>query len=154
MSIDEQRAYCWPRCPLECSQSLFTKKVASYFYSASHLIQLDANAYAYNEPEYDYIVFDANGTIIAAPMSVFVPNMVNNVVEFSVTYDSSSDISYSEEAKMSGEELLGAIGGHLHLFLGMSLLSFVELAEWIVMLATRLVMSHRGPSQSISKQDD
>ena len=36
---------------------------------------------------------------------------------------------------MSLDELIGLIGGHLHLFLGMSLLSFFELFEILIVAA-------------------
>ena len=35
---------------------------------------------------------------------------------------------------MTFEDLVGALGGHLHLFLGMSLMSFLELFEFILLL--------------------
>ena len=41
-------------------------------------------------------------------------------------YEALAVIESEERPKISGEELLGMIGGHLSLFLGMSLLSFVE----------------------------
>ena len=56
-------------------------------------------------------------------------NLVDNLVEFTVYYDSLSYTLVDEEPKHNIERLLCTIGGHLHLFLGMSLLSFVELAE-------------------------
>ena len=40
---------------------------------------------------------------------------------------------------MSMDSLIGTLGGHLHLFLGMSLLSFIELVEiFIIAIALRL----------------
>ena len=58
--------------------------------------------------------------------------MLADVVEVAVFYDSLNIAVMDESPKISSEELLGAIGGHLHLFLGMSLLSFVELLELFV----------------------
>ena len=43
-------------------------------------------------------------------------------------YDSLSYSNVDEEHKMTVDSLIGTIGGHLHLFLGMSLLSFVEIS--------------------------
>ena len=48
-------------------------------------------------------------------------------------------VDTSEEALMSGENLLAVIGGHLHLLLGMSLFSFVELADLIACFMWRVV---------------
>ena len=58
----------------------------------------------------------------------------NTFTEFYATYDTFSNIEVTEEPKMSGEDLLAEIGNHLHLFLGMSLLSFVEIIEFILSL--------------------
>ena len=44
----------------------------------------------------------------------------------------------NEEPAMSGEELIGKIGGHLHLFMGMSLLSFVEIGELVALFVLRI----------------
>ena len=39
---------------------------------------------------------------------------------------------------MSGENLLGTLGGHLHVFMGMSLLSFVEIIELLLFIPIRI----------------
>ena len=59
--------------------------------------------------------------------------------ELHVTYDTISNIEVTEEPKFSGEDLLAEIGNHLHLFLGMSLLSFVEVFEFVL----SLVFTHK-----------
>ena len=55
-----------------------------------------------------------------------------------VYYDNLAYTHIEEEAKMTAEDLLGILGGHLHLFLGMSMLSFVELGECVIVLAMTL----------------
>ena len=50
----------------------------------------------------------------------------------SIYYEDLSYLMIEEKAKISAEDLLGKLGGHLHLFLGMSLLSFVEVVELTV----------------------
>ena len=45
----------------------------------------------------------------------------------SVFYNTLDYTLSEEEPKMTVDILIGAIGGHLHLFMGMSLLSFVEI---------------------------
>ena len=66
----------------------------------------------------------------------FGKNLQINVVKFSVFYDSSMYSVSKEKAKITLDDLIGSIGGHLHLFIGMSLLSFIELIElvYIVMV--------------------
>ena len=51
-----------------------------------------------------------------------------------VYYDSQRFIQYKEAPSMTGYNLLSNIGGTLGLFLGMSLLSFVEIIETILQL--------------------
>ena len=61
-------------------------------------------------------------------------SLINNAVKFSVYYEALGYTKLEEEPKMSGEDFLGIVGGHLHLFLGMSLLSFVEIFEIVLVL--------------------
>ena len=63
------------------------------------------------------------------------------MIELRINYDTGSYIKVSEEPKMSGEDLFGEIGGHLHLFLGMSLMSFIEIVELVALLAWQITRS-------------
>ena len=58
-----------------------------------------------------------------------------NAINLEINYDDLAYVETLEKPKMSGEDLLAAIGGHLHLFLDMSLLSFVEIIELLVLNA-------------------
>ena len=71
--------------------------------------------------------------------SDYIHDLANNMASFSVYYESLAYTQVVEEPKMSAEVLLGTIGGHLHLFMGMSLLSFVEIAELLCLFALNLV---------------
>ena len=64
--------------------------------------------------------------------------MEENIVEVYVYYETLTYTNTVEEPKMSFEDLIGSLGGHLHLFLGMSLLSFAEIFE---LLASLLLMT-------------
>ena len=50
-----------------------------------------------------------------------------NVVMIDIEYYSPEYTGISESPKMDWRELIGELGGHLHLFVGMSLLSFLLL---------------------------
>ena len=65
-------------------------------------------------------------------VSTFKHKEKSNLVEFSVYYDALSYTLVSEKPKMSLEKLVGSIGGSLHVFLGMSFASFIELADLII----------------------
>ena len=56
-------------------------------------------------------------------------NLYYNMISASVFYDSLSYSMAEERPAFVMIELIGSIGGHLHLFLGMSLLSFIEIIE-------------------------
>ena len=120
---------CLPKCPLECDQYTFsTISVSSY--------RFPTEKYATDE--------QTTSTIRKTlPRSTDLTNLSMNLVEFSVYYDSLSYMKIEEEPKMSVDDLIAIIGGHLHVFLGMSLLSFVELFEIIVLVALVIVCKRK-----------
>ena len=62
----------------------------------------------------------------------FSENLETKMVRFSLYYDSLSYKNVNEGAKQTWREMMAIIGGHLHLFRGMSLISFVEIFELII----------------------
>ena len=120
---------CLASCPLECNRQTFEK---SYFY--------------YNYPTYWDFFRNRylNPALLAAysNQTDFTLDLFNNLVEFSVNYDSLSYTKIEEKATMTFEDLFGALGGHLHLFLGMSLISFVELVDLFVKLVSFVVYNY------------
>ena len=66
------------------------------------------------------------------------PYLYQDTSQVAIRYESLAYKKLEEEPKINGEELLGIIGGHLGLFLGMSLLSFVELIEFVFLACARL----------------
>ena len=107
-------AYCDDRCPLECTRNVFTRTVFTYEYPRAGYFDRYVNT--------------------SESLSV------DSLVEVRVKYEPGVYVEYDEEAKMSGEDLLGIIGGHLHVFLGMSLMSFVEVFELVVFILYRMVV--------------
>ena len=59
-----------------------------------------------------------------------------NVIVVDIEYYSSEYTEINEEPKMNWEDLFAELGGHLHIFIGMSLLSFVEVVELFGFMAT------------------
>ena len=59
-------------------------------------------------------------------------NLVDNMVQLVIFYETLSYVVVEEKAKLTLESLIGTLGAHLHLFLGMSFLSFIELFELII----------------------
>ena len=121
--------YCLPLCPLECTQNVYEKTIASYTYPINYFDAYES-AFTGASDFYRRLFYQ----ISINDMSKY---MYTTFVEFSLSYDSTTHEKFSEEPKMSGEELLGVLGGHLHLFLGMSALSFVEIVELILAVCLR-----------------
>ena len=115
--------FCISRCPLECSRPEYQKVISKYIYPTNY--------------------FDKYESVLNLTKD-FVGNQLNDIdmakfmydtfVEFSVSYDSTQNAEYIEMPKMSGQDLLGVLGGHFHLFLGMSLMSFFEILELLVII--------------------
>ena len=106
---DFTKSNCLPKCPLECNNRILATTFSSFNLSLSKA----------QVQKYESIYGNQSG-------------ILENLVEVSVYYDSLSYTIVDEKPKMTFENLVGSIGGHLHLFLGMSLMSFFEVFELIV----------------------
>ena len=87
------------------------------------------------------INFDIENCILKIGLRIDFTNFYRQTAQVAVKYETLAYIKLEEEPKISGEELLGIIGGHLGLFLGMSLLSFVELIEFVLISCARMIHS-------------
>ena len=129
--------YCIPRCPLECKKSTYKKSIYTYTYPTDYFQKYQSQ-------------FENSSDFLNNQLLDNMDNFTyDTLVEFSLEYDGSSFLQYTEEPKMSGEELLGILGGHLHLFLGMSLLSFIELAELLVWIVLKPFLANHKKSSHI-----
>ena len=117
-SGDFIRDNCLSKCPLECHQNTLSASFNYFKYPNAN----DLSSIANNK---QMISKYANETID------FGKNLQINVVKFSVFHDSSMYTLSEEKAKITLDNMIGSIGGHLHLFLGMSLFSFIELIELV-----------------------
>ena len=114
-------ADCTRRCPFECSKTIidvnFMQSYLEYYSLLSHPAVVNF-LYAPDVPDgydlFDYIYY--------------------STVAVDISYGSKGYIAIEEEPKMEWQELLGELSGHLHLFLGMSLLSFFEIGELFVFM--------------------
>ena len=114
-------------CPLEYSQSVVRTAYSS-------LLKGHSNT---------YLTMGTLPKFSSRNRSYISAYLRENTIRAAVVF--ATGLSYtelSEEVKMSGEQLLAVIGGHLHLFLGMSLLSFVEIGQLLVNIL--FVFCHRN----------
>ena len=121
---------CLPKCPLECTQSQVSTALAYYNYPT--FLQVYESIFFIFESSTKFI----NETQFWKDVNS-IYNFQNNLVRVLIYYDALSYTQFEEKADMRFENLVGILGGHLHLFLGMSLLSFVELIE-IAFIAIQL----------------
>lgn len=117
------RSFCLSQCPLECETVSFTYKKESW--------PLDENAVSslyYNRTK-DFLESTNSSYSIHS-----VGSLKRTILDVYFYYE---DLSYTEITqipKMSVTNLISDIGGTFGLFLGLSLLSLVEIAHIIVAL--------------------
>ena len=114
---------CLAKCPLECFQSTLSSSL-NYFYYPTFSDTDNVRFYS----SQSFINNHLNQTDFELQIQLYV-----NLMSIQIYYEDLSYLVIEEKAKTSAEDLLGKLGGHLHLFLGMSLLSFVEVVELIVL---------------------
>ena len=109
---------CLDRCPAECMTRGISSQLAYQRYPhASYLEKtLKTNTILINK---------------YANQNDFESNLAQNVLRLTIRYDSLAYKEIVEEPRMSWKTLLGELGGDLHIFLGMSLISFIEIFELI-----------------------
>ena len=107
---------CVEHCPHECQM---------------HKYEWFQSIYAYPKPDYLENTLKKNPMLISrySTQTDFTERLAQNVVKFSIIADTSSHKETRQEPKVTWTSLLASLGGHLHLFLGMSFICFLELFE-------------------------
>ena len=112
---------CISRCPLECDIHRYDNRQSFYKYPDAFYVK------KFLQKNEMLIRSHSNQTD-------FTHNLASNVVKFSVSYDSLVYAEAKEEAKILWAAFLANIGGHMHLFLGMSALCIVEIVEVFIQI--------------------
>jgi hypothetical protein len=113
------RDACKPPCPLECNQTIFNTRISSS--------KLNLNYYSMIIDK-----FAVNNEIIDKNESLSLEDKTNSIIKFNIYYESMSYKKTTESISMDIVALLSNIGGTLGLFLGVSLLTAVELVDIIL----------------------
>ena len=110
------QTHCNDKCPRECT-----------FHRFDHY----QTFYEYPDETYVERVLLTNEKLVSryGNHTDFTVNLASNVVKFSIFYETLTYTEVKEEPMIRWSGLLGSIGGYLHLFLGMSLISFAEVFE-------------------------
>ena len=121
---------CLNKCPLECNQKYLNFYTSSYKYPPND--------------KYVSQVLSKNPMLIKnyANYYDFKYDLANNVNKFSVYYESLDYVIMEETAKYTLENLIAKIGGHLHVFLGMSVMSFVDLFDIFALALFQSLRKH------------
>ena len=145
MSGDFIKQNCVDKCPLEChSSQLNINSIRPFYYPSRGDIQR-----VLDDPNLQVRIdlIKQNNSLDFHPS-----HLERNLVKFSIGYESPlSAIGVEERAKISLDELVATLGDHLHLLLGMSLLSFVELVELAVTVSAHAC---RGSVEKEEEDDD
>ena len=120
LSNDFMKDNCYPYCPSECH----TKQYKTH---------QSINQFC-TEPYIDLIKNRKNFRSKLDNETLSLDSIKSNIVKVNVFYDSLSYTQITESAKMNKVSLLASIGGFMGMFLGMSLMTFVEILDIIVRL--------------------
>ena len=119
---------CLDRCPAECVTQSFHYQLAYQQY-----------------PQASYVekTLKTNPMLIKkyANQSDFESNLARSVLRLTIRFDSLAYKEIVEEPRMSWKSLLGELGGDLHIFFGMSLISFIDAFELIRLFFSDLFRS-------------
>ena len=120
---------CLRRCPLECASSRLVTSVVTSGWPPSA-------AYAKSNLASNARLAERRATQADYVKASTFPSF--NLARLMFYYETLSVTQIEEQPKMTVDTLIGTIGGHLHLFLGMSLPSFVEIAVLGIRFASSL----------------
>ena len=128
--VKENRAFNFEKeckiCPLECDSIYFNTN------SASRKFNSDVNGYGNHETDYtDAMKHIYNNTKNIA-YNLGENSFINRVVHIFMYYEELKYTEVSEIPKMTLGDLISSIGGTLGLFLGVSLLSFIEVLQFLI----------------------
>jgi hypothetical protein len=108
---------CLKKCPMECTKMKFNNYLSYSTYPSDFYVNSIRNEKTFSK------YFSMNHK------NDFDMNLKNNLVKLNVFYDSLSLVTLKESPTMTIIDLFSSIGGTLGLFLGMSILSFIEFIE-------------------------
>ena len=112
------RDNCLSLCPKECNSTEYKFTMSfSKFANDEYLSLIKNNAYLIKALKNKNITID---------------DLKNNLIQLNVYYETMAYTVITEKTTMDIVSLLSSIGGTLSLFLGLSILSFVEILEFLV----------------------
>ncbi len=127
LSNDFMKVNCYPLCPSQCQTKVYkTHQSMNQFCT---------------EPYVDLIRERKNFLSKYDNQTLSPESIKSNLVKVNIYYDSLSYTQITESAKMNKVSLLASIGGFMGMFLGMSLMTFVEILDIVVRLILHKITS-------------
>jgi hypothetical protein len=109
-------------CPLECETSIFPVSISSSDYLSDYYAR-----FMYN-----------HSNLLRSKLKQFdLSEIKKSIVSFTVYFSDLSFTNVTQVPKYELIDLITSVGGHLSLFIGISLLSFVEVIEAILMVCLK-----------------
>ena len=118
---------CSSACPIECDYVTYTQVDYTSNYPSQYYIDLVKTQ-----------VYDVPLNVTDAEL---VDYLRNSILKLTVNYDDLAYTSITDTPDTTLEELLGSIGGNAGLFIGISILTLVELIELAAEIVLILVKS-------------
>ncbi|KAF6021518.1 hypothetical protein EB796_020177 [Bugula neritina] len=110
-------------CPLACQESQYISSVTSSQWPARNY-----------EPYWKQSMQSRGGALKKLLNKDSTIKLSEEFLKVDIYFNTLNYQHYKEKASMTFEDLVGSIGGHLGLWIGMSIISFVEVFELIVAL--------------------
>lgn len=109
---------CVPLCPLECNRTEYKNSLTNSQFSPDIYFDFIREKHAFKSK------FDSS-----EDGEITMQMVKEGLVKLNVFYDSLTYTEMSEQVSMNSVSLLSSIGGFMGMFLGMSLMTLVEILE-------------------------
>ena len=115
--LNDFSSECNLQCPLECESTSYH---LSAYKLTSDLIDIQNESFSFNFSN------------MSEQNRILQESYLENVIKFIFYFDESKYTEISQIAKTSLPDIVSNVGGTLGLFLGLSLLSFIEIFDFII----------------------
>jgi hypothetical protein len=130
-TTSDVKGMCTKYCPLECNSITFSMTSSQLEYPSESYGSILLNDTVYMDKFFSaYQLSQTNSSLTLSDINYSI--LKNNIARVSIYYETSVYQYVSEFPSMDGTALLGNLGGTLGLFLGMSVISILEITEVLI----------------------
>ena len=124
---------CSENCPIECQYSVFNLMVLNSEFPSENY----AEFLKLDQTFYEKFTFRTNAN--ESKPDLTLDRIKKNILRLNVYFSDMNVLSYSEQPESNFNELLANLGGQLGLFLGLSMLSFCEVLDFLFLFVEFLI---------------